>query len=560
MQKRWLIKDQNPALQVMLSNGLDIHPTIAQLLVNRDVTTIKEAKSFLFPSLSGLHDPFLLKDMDKAVERIKKAAKNKEVVLIFGDYDVDGVTSSVILRKSLEQIGIEVTNYIPHRLQEGYGLNHNIIDLAKEKNIRLLIAIDCGITAFGPVEALNQAGIDVLIFDHHEPPEGKLPNAYAIVNPKRKDCPYPFNGLASVGLAFKLSQALLGKDLPEILDLVAIGTIADVAELNGENRIFVKEGLKKISSTKNLGLLALMDVARIKGKKLKPSSVGFILGPRLNAAGRLDSADTALKLLLCEDVYEAYKIAKILEGHNQNRQKTQSGVVEEALSIIEREVNFKDHRIIVLSKEGWHRGVVGIVASRIAEMYYRPTIVISLEEETGVGSARSIDGFHIFEALMNSSRFLENFGGHKHAAGLTIKRENIEAFRESINEFAQTALDVDQLIPMLEIDCEVPLSNLSNNLVKLVELLEPYGEGNPAPLFCTRRLKVKSPPVVLGKDTIKFWVTDGQIVVQAVGFGMGKYLDLVKSAEEIDVVYSLAIDDWNKEPIVSLQLKDIKES
>src|SRR3989338_2206791 len=505
MQKRWLIKDQNPALQVLLSNALNIHPTVAQLLINRNVTTVRDAKSFLFADLDGLHDPFLLKDMDRAVRRIKQAREHKEPVLIFGDYDVDGVTSSVILRRALEKIGIKVINYIPHRLQEGYGLNHNILDLAKEKKVKLLIAVDCGITAFGPVEALNRIGIDVIILDHHEPPDTKLPEAYAIVNPKRKDCLYPFDGLVSAGLAFKLSHAVLGKVFPEDLDLVAIGTIADVAELNGENRIFAKEGLKRIATTKNLGLLALMDVARIKGKKLKPSSVGFILGPRLNAAGRLDSADASLQLLLCEDTHEAYKIARTLEEHNQNRQKTQKGIVEEALSIVEREVNFKDQRIIVLSKEGWHRGVVGIVASRITEMYYRPTIVISLEEDTGVGSARSIDGFHIFEALTNSSRFLENFGGHKHAAGLTIKRENIEAFRESINEFARTALSADDLIPVLEIDCEVPLSHLSNNLIKLIELLEPYGEGNPVPLFCTRRLKVKTPPVILGKDTIKFW-------------------------------------------------------
>lgn len=561
MQKNWSVKTPNPQLQVALSDQLHIHPIVAQLLINRGIETQEQAKSFLTCDLSSLHDPFLLKGMDVAVRRIREAQEKKENVLIFGDYDVDGVSSSALLKKVLNTFGLaNVINYIPHRLNEGYGLNHGIVPFAKEKNISLLITVDCGIGADSQVEALNEAGINVIIIDHHEPSQGKLPEALTVIDPKQHDCSYPFKGLCSVGLVFKLSQALLGKVLLDELDLVAVGTIADVAELTGENRIFVKEGLSRITESKNKGLLALMDVARIKGKKLRPYHVGFILGPRINAAGRIGLADKSLSLLLSDDTDEAYSLAKSLEEDNKSRQKTQNNVIDEALGIVEREVNFKDHRIIVVSKEGWHRGVLGIAASRIMDTYYRPTIVISLEDGVGVGSARSIDGFHLFEALTHCSGLLENFGGHEHAAGLTIKHENIESFRDSINEFACKTITTQNLVPSLELDGEVPLSSLNVELIKKIETLEPFGEGNPPPRFYTRRVTVKGPVSVMGRDTIKFWVTDGQSVIQAVGFGMSKFYDLVVNAKAVDIAYGLAIDDWNKEPAVQIELKDIREA
>ena len=560
MQKNWLIKNPNPQLQVAFSNALDIHPIVAQLLINRGIDTIEKARDFLFCDLSHLHDPFLLKDIDLAVARINKAKEKKEYVLIFGDYDVDGVSSSALLRNTLKKMGIHVINYIPHRMKEGYGLNHTIAQFAKEKNVGLLISVDCGISAVTQVDAINQQGIDVIIIDYHEPPEGKLSKACAIINPKRKDCPYPFKGLTSVGLVFKLSQALLGEVMEDQLDLVTMGTIADVAELIGENRIFVKEGLLRFNETKNKGLIALMDVAKIKGKKMRPYFVSFILGPRINATGRISSAEKSLNLLLSENLDEAYTLAQSLEEDNRSRQKTQGNIIEEALGIVEREVNFKDHRIIVISKEGWHRGVLGIVASRIMDMYYRPTIVISLEDDVGVGSARSIDGFHLFEALTHCSTLLENYGGHEHAAGLTIRKENLESFRHTINEFAKKNIDIENLIPTLELDCEIPLSDLNIDLIKTIETIEPFGEGNPPPRFCSRKLTVRGPVGVMGRDTLKFWVTDGKTTIQAVGFGMAKYYDLVVNTKEIDLAYSLSIDDWNKEPAVQIEIKDIKES
>lgn len=559
MTKYWRIKPPNPQRQVELSNALNIHPIVAQLLINRRMNSIKEAELFLDGSLSRLHDPFLLKDMDRAVARIRQAQAQKEPVLIFGDYDVDGVTSSVLLRGILKELEIPVINYIPHRMEEGYGLNQRIISVCKDKGVKLLMTVDCGINAFEEVEALNQAGVDVLIFDHHEPGKS-FPAAAAVVDPKRPDCPYPFKGLAAVGIVAKLSQALKGHISQEDLDLVAIGTIADVAELRGENRIFVKHGLSQISQTKNHGLQALLEVAKIKGKKFQPSYVGFILGPRINATGRMGSALPSLDLLLSEDYKQALILAQQLEEHNALRQKTQNEIMEEALSMVEREVNFKEHKVIVLNRAGWHKGVLGIVASKIMEKYYRPTVVISTEGGVGTGSARSIEGFHIFEALHQCRNHLENYGGHKRAAGLRLKEDNIEFFRNSINAWAHNILQSNDLIPSLELDAEIPLSVLNLDLVNAIDRLEPYGEGNPSPIFCSRQLTVKSPAQVLGKDTLKFWVTDGKVSLTAVGFGMGKFRDLVNVGNRLDLAYSLTIDDWNKEPVVSLKLKDIKDS
>lgn len=558
LSKRWLLPTPNPQLQVRLSNDLNIHPIIAQLLINRGIVDREEATQFLSGDLSHLRDPFLLKDMDKAVARIRQALERKETVVVFGDYDVDGVTSSALMTQALRKQGMKVINYIPHRMTDGYGLNHEIADLAKEQGATLLIALDCGITAHSEVKNLNKSGIDVVIFDHHEPPAEGIPEAAAVVNPKRKDCMYPYKNLASVGLAAKFIHAFLGEVPADILDLVALGTIADIVPLRGENRIFVKTGLPRIRDTKNKGLAALLDVAKIKGKDITPHYVGFILGPRINATGRMDSAQTSLQLFLSDNDEEAYALARSLDEHNSARQKMQSAIAQEALSIVEREVNFKDHKVIVVGKEGWHKGVVGIVASRVTETYYRPSIVISIKEGVGTASARSIEGFHLHDALTHCSEILEAFGGHKSAAGLTIREENIDAFREMINKFAEGVLQEQHLVPSVKIDCELSLSDVDMKLIEVINTLEPYGEGNPSPVFCSRNLTVKSPPMVLGKDTLKFWVTNGQATISAVGFGMGKYRDLVRLGEKIDLAYYLTVDDYNKAPTAQIKLKDIR--
>ncbi|MBI4309920.1 MAG: single-stranded-DNA-specific exonuclease RecJ [Candidatus Omnitrophica bacterium] len=558
MEKQWQVKTPDPLAQKMLSDGLDIHPIIAQLLINRRVTTVAEAKSFLSADLPSLYNPFLLTDMDRAVKRIEDARARGEKVLIYGDYDVDGVTSSALLRRTLKRLGVSAINYIPHRMEEGYGLNNSIAEFARSQGIHLLITVDCGINAFEPVAAIMAAGIDVIVIDHHEPDGNKVPPALAVIDPKRPDCLYPFKNLSAVGLVAKLAQALLGHVPEEDLDLVAIGTVADVVALRGENRIFVKRGLPLIQRTAKLGLRALLEAAKISGKKMKPYYIGFILGPRLNAAGRMDSANIALDLLLCEDFDTANALARSLEEHNQDRQKMQLSVVEEAIAMIEAQEELKASQIIVVAKEGWHKGVLGIVASRIVEKYYRPTVVISVEDGLGTGSARSIEGFHLHEALASCAAMLDNYGGHKRAAGLRLKHENVGPFRIAINEFARDILTMEQMIPILDIDCEIPLSSIDLDLVEIIGSMEPHGEGNPAPVFCSRKLTVKSAPVVLGRETLKFWVTDGVKSYSAVGFGMASFKETVKLGAKVDVAYTLGIDDWNKAPVPQLMLKDVR--
>jgi len=558
LTKEWRVKSADPLQQKTVSDALNVHPIIAQLLANRQIMSVSEAQSFLDPQLASLHNPFLLTDMDRAVARIEQAKEREEKVLIYGDYDVDGVTSSALLRRTLKHAGINAVNYIPHRMEEGYGLNNSVAEYARSQGIHLIITVDCGINAFEPIAGIMALGIDVIVIDHHEPDGDRIPPALAVIDPKRPDCLYPFKHLSAVGLVAKLAQALLGHIPEEDLDLVAIGTVADVVPLRGENRTFVKLGLPLIERTAKSGLRALLEIAKISGKKMKPYYIGFILGPRLNAAGRMDSANISLDLLLCEDPVAAQALAKSLDEHNQSRQKMQLSVVEEAIAMIEAEPALKESRIIVVAKEGWHKGVLGIVASRIVEKYYRPTVVISVEDGLGTGSARSIEGFHLHEALTSCAAMLDNYGGHKRAAGLRLKHENIGAFREAINSFAGEILSGLDLVPVLDIDCEIPFSYIDMDLVEIIASMEPHGEGNPTPVFCSRGLTVKSVPAVLGRDTLKFWLTDGTRTISAVGFGMAHLKDALKLGSRVDVAYNLGIDDWNKAPAVQIVLKDIK--
>ena len=387
MFKKWRLKAAQPGIEKEFARELGLDPLILRLLVNRGVTTPFQARSFLDPSLDGLHDPFLLKDMDKAVARLKAARERAQTVLVYGDYDVDGVTSTAVVCHLLKKLGIKALNYIPHRMEEGYGLNYEIVPLALKWGVGLLITVDCGVTAAGEVQSLREAGIDVIVIDHHEP-EGPVPAAAcAVIDPKQPGCLYPFRELAGVGLAAKFVQAVLGEFPCNDLDLVALGTIADVVPLRGENRIIVRHGLPVIGNSPKAGVQALIEAARVRGKEMTPHLVGFSLGPRLNAAGRMGSAATALELLLSDDPAVAAGLVNILEVHNRERQRLQGAVVDEAVDIIEADTVLAGGRIIVVHKEGWHKGVLGIAASRIVEKYGRPAFVISLEGGVGVGSA-----------------------------------------------------------------------------------------------------------------------------------------------------------------------------
>lgn len=545
-------------LQAKLSKELGVSKIFAQILINRGLKSTASAREFLDIRLDSLLDPYLLQDMDKAVSLIKKTRENKEKVMIFGDYDVDGLTALCLTKDTLAKTGMHVEHYLPHRVKEGYGLNKNITQIAKEKNIKLLITVDCGTNSQETVKELRRAGIEVIITDHHEPLDCQAENfASAIINPKMNNPRYGYRDLAGVGVAFKLCQAISGKPLFEELDLVSLGTIADVVPLTGENRVIAKEGLSRLVKTKKAGLRALIESSGISNKKINTTFVSFILGPRINASGRIDSAEVSLALLLSQEEGQAKELAKVIETHNRQRQKIESKILEEAQDLIDREINFKEHKIVVLAKEDWHPGVLGIVASKLADRFYRPTIIISINEKSCKGSGRSVRNFHLFQALVECKDFLENFGGHSHAVGLVVSKERIQDFKSAINRLAKEKLLAEDLIPHLDIDVSLELSDLNTAVIEELKALEPFGANNPEPLFYTCGLKLKGAPQVLGKNTLKFWVSDGKATHQVIGFGLGYLKDSLIVADSFDLVYTPRIDDWQGENDICLELKDI---
>ncbi len=544
-------------LRNTISKQLDISPVLAQILINRGIHTVSSAEEFIQASPKHLLDPFSFKDMKKAVDIIKKAAKEKKRVMIYGDYDVDGITSTALLKDAFLKLGITADCYIPHRIKEGYGLNKNIISLTKQKKIDLLVTVDCGTNSHECIKGLTENKIEVVVTDHHEPSSTAHFPGSAIINPKLKDSGYKFRDLAGVGVAYKFCQALSGKLLADELDLVTLGTIADVVPLMGENRIIVKEGLNRLTNSKRPGVKALIEVSRIKDKAITAGFVSYILAPRLNASGRVDTALTALNLLLSKDSGEAEVLAKDIDSFNRSRQKIEAQILEEAQAIIAQEVNFKQHKVIVVSKDSWHQGVLGIVASKLSDKFYRPTILISESADKCKGSGRSIKNFHLFNALLDSSHLLDNFGGHSHAVGLVIPREKISDFRKNINKFACDNLNLQDLIPSIDIDMELSLSDLNKDLIKELEVLEPYGAANPQPLFYTKNLKLKSQPQVLKADTLKFWVTDGVVSHQVIGFRMASFKDSLLSASYLDLVYTPRIDSWQDDESIILEAEEI---
>jgi single-stranded-DNA-specific exonuclease len=500
-----------------------------------------------------------MKDMDKAVARIRGALKAREKILVYGDYDVDGMTSVALVYSALRSLGADVSYYIPNRLEEGYGLNAGAIKRAHKDGVSLLITVDCGITSFREAEIAAHAGIDVIVTDHHEILEGRIPNAFAVVNPLQKDCPYPFKHLAGVGIAYKLVKALYeGTEMfaEDFLDLVSLGTVADIAPLLGENRVLTKHGLGELNRRGRTGLRALMEVSGLNGKDISSGHIGFVLGPRINAMGRTGTPQKALDLLLSEDGDDAIRLARMLDAENRNRQKIEARILEEALAKIEREVNFKSHRVIVLSGEDWHPGVIGIVASRIADRFYRPAIMISLDGRLGKGSGRSIEGFHLFDYLLKCRDHLVGFGGHEAACGITIEKEDIDAFRDRINE--EAARDARDTIfsPTVDIDMEIPLCSLSESVIGEMEVLSPFGTENPRPVLASRGLTVKDGPRQIGRNGFKIWVTDGRITCEAVSFGRDG-IEAPGHGAKVDLAYTPSMNDWQGVSSIQLELRDI---
>jgi single-stranded-DNA-specific exonuclease len=533
-------------------------------LARRGVTTVYDAKIFLDGGLETLHSPFLLPDMEKAVLRLKQAIEGKEKILIYGDYDVDGITSVALIVRTLRRVVAgNLLYFIPKRLEEGYGLHRSALEKAVQNSCTLVVTVDCGITGNEEADFLRSVGVDLIVTDHHEPP-AVLPAAYAIINPKLPSIDYPWPNLAGVGVAYKLLQALatrmpeLTGPLEENLELVAIGTVADIVPLLNENRILVKEGLRRIAASKNKGLLALLRQIRLE-PPISANQIGFALAPRINASGRLSSPGQALRLFLTNDSASAVQLAEELEAVNKERQAIEEKVLTDALKQLETEFNAERDRVIVLAGEGWHPGVIGIVASKIMERYYRPTVLVGLENGVGRGSARSIPGFHLFAALEACSSYLEKFGGHEMAAGLTIRSERIEDFRKEINRIATEKLTADQLQPVLAAEAEIPFSLVTLDLVKEIAKLAPFGAGNPTPVLVARDLCVLSSRTV-GENAkhLKVKLGLGSLSRDGIGFNLGSFLATVANSKKVDVAFSVEENTWNMVTDVQMVIKDIE--
>lgn len=533
-----------------------------ELLARRGFKTDSEIESFLFSDLSSLHDPFLMKNMHEVKARLERAITSQEKILIHGDYDVDGITGVAIVAQTLKEMGGQYQTFLPERERDGYGVSETAIRKAHEAGVRLIVTVDCGITAKKEIETARGLGLDVIVIDHHRLPAEGLPDTHLILNPLQEDCPYPFKELSAAGLAFKLSQALLGDAAFAFLDLVALSTISDIAPLIGENRILVKEGLKLLSERKNLGLRALAGVAKLKAKKMDTGHVGFILGPRLNAAGRMSSPDTALQLILTQEPREAESLAYILNEENKARQQYEKEITRAAIQKVERTVNFNRERILVVDGSGWHLGVIGIVASRLVEKFSRPAIVISIDE-TGVGrgSGRSLKGFHLFKALESCREALDEFGGHEQAAGLTIQEKNIPRLREKINGFAAENLLPDMMERRVAVDLELKLGDLTSRFLEELELLEPHGVGNPRPVFQSQGIQVPSKARKVFGETYEIIFSDGFLSYQAqIDEKQMLLCATSRTSARFDAAYSVKIKEWNGIKTLLLNVKDLKES
>ncbi len=559
MEKIWKTTRPDPDLQDRLSGALNVSKITAQLLINRGLSDPQTAKEFLSCRLISCHHPSLLKDMEKAMSRINEAVSKGERILVYGDYDVDGITGVALLSSALCSLGAVVDTHIPNRLEEGYGLNLPAIRAAHKKRASLIITVDCGITSFKEVEYANSLDVDVIITDHHEIVGEKIPDAYAIINPLQGDCPYPFKHLAGVGLAYKLTESLLegsGLLAEDFLDLVSLGTVADIVPQVGENRILTRHGLTRLNRTQRTGLRALIKASGLTGKDISSGHIGFVLGPRINAMGRIGSPRVALDLLLTDDELEASRLADVLNTENRNRQKVESRILDEALVRLQEEVDFKRHKVIVLASANWHSGVIGIVASRLVEKFCRPAILISLDGKIGKGSGRSVNNVNLFELLAKCRRALLGFGGHESACGLTIEKERIEDFREIINSVAKEYIKDEDLMPELEIDMDITLSALREKVIYEIESLAPFGPENPRPVLSSHNLIVKDIPRLIGKSGFKLHVTDRKTTCEAVSFGRGG-LDIPKVGQEVDIAFTPSINTWQGLPSIQLELRSI---
>lgn len=549
--------DETAAREIVKATG--VHPMIAELFVRRGITSGEEAKRFMHITSDGFYDPFVMDGMEQAVFRIRQAIKQGEAICVYGDYDADGVTSTSLVVELFRLMGKAVDYYIPNRFTEGYGLNSEALKTIAEQGATLVITVDTGIAAVQEALAAKSLGIDLIITDHHEPPP-EIPNALAVINPKKPGCPYPEKMLAGAGVALKLAHALLGRPPEELLPLAAVGTIADVVPLVGENRLIAALGLKKINERKHLGLTALLDASGLREVEVTAGHVGFVLGPRLNAAGRLDSAVPAVKLLTSDRYEDALPLAKYLDDQNRVRQQLVDQLTREAIAEVEAD-RAKHRHAIVVARAGWNIGVLGIVASRLVERFYRPAVVLGVDEATGVakGSARSIDGFNLYEALTQLGRWLIEFGGHQGAAGLTLSAASVDAFRSELNAITAETLTADDFVPVTSVDVVCSVADIRLDWVEQLSLLEPFGAGNPVPCFHITGGQLKELKRV-GQDGehLRLSLAKDSQTVQVVAYQMGDCFDELMPGAHVDVVGELQVNEWNAHRSPQLVARDFR--
>jgi single-stranded-DNA-specific exonuclease len=562
-KKRWTYQEAEEAEVEALQTQLNIHPVICKLLVHRNINTFDKAKDFFRPNLEHLHNPFLMKDMDIAIERIEKAITKNERILIYGDYDVDGTTAVSLVYSYFKDISDKILYYIPDRYTEGYGISFKGIDFAEENNVTLMIALDCGIKAHDKISYAKEKGIDFIICDHHLPGD-TLPEAVAILDPKRSDCNYPFDDLSGCGIGFKLIQAYSQKnnlDAEKIynqLDLVAVSIASDLVSVIGENRILAKFGVDKINTNPRAGFKALMSELKLN-RNLDITDLVFIIGPRINAAGRIAHGSEAVTLLIEEDYEMALEKTKKIQQNNTDRKTLDKDITEEAFAMIDTNEVLIHKKSTVLYQEHWHKGVIGIVASRLIEKYHRPTIVLASSNGKAVGSGRSVPGFDLHDAIDACSEHLVQFGGHKYAAGLTIELDKIDDFKTAFDKVVSERITDEQLIPQIEIDAEIELTDINEKFFNIIEQMGPFGPGNMRPVFVTKNVYDTGYSKVLNGNHLKLNILkDGQNPKNGIGFGMGDYMKIIENKETYDICFQLYANVWNGQTKIEFRLKDLR--
>jgi len=564
MEKRWKIVVAAQEKVDSLQNTLKVHPVICKILVQRGIETYEDAKNFFRPQLTGLHDPFLMKDMVKAVARIKEAIFQNEKILVFGDYDVDGTTAVASMYQFLKKIYSNIDFYIPHRYREGYGISKLGIDFARENNFSLIISLDCGIKSVDLIAYAKELGIDFIVCDHHLP-EPELPPAVAILNPKQKDCNYPYKELCGCGVGFKLMSALaIDLKLPEntaleYLDLVATAIAADIVPMSGENRILAYYGLKKANENPNNGIKALSHLSGLV-KELHITNLVFMIAPRVNAAGRMDDARKAVQMFVSDSYEEALSYAELLHNDNTDRKEADSNITSEALALIENDIALINRKTTVVFRPHWHKGVVGIVASRLIERYHRPTIVLTQSGEYAAGSARSVPGFNLYEAIHACKEYLLGYGGHFAAAGMTLEIDKIESFSKKFEEVVSSTIAEELLIPEIVIDAEISFKDIKESFYNIICQMEPFGPENLRPVFIVKNVFDSGYSKIVKEQHIRFVLKQNDITLTGIGFGMADKFHLLQHKHPVDIVFKIDENEWNGQKSLQLRMIDFRLS